>query len=480
MKILLAGANGYIGTRLINPLLDEGHQLFALVRRPIDFEILEKNLANFQMIQGDLLLKESLTKIPKDLDAAYYLVHSMTNTEEDFAALEEKCALNFIEAIKRTSIKQVIFLSGISNDAALSPHLSSRKTVESIIINSGIPFTILKCAVIIGSGSASFEIIRDLAEKLPVMVTPKWVNNKTQPIGIADILFYLKAVLANPKALDRIFEIGGPDQLTYKEMLERYAKIRGLRRYIINVPVLTPRLSSYWLYFVTSTNFALASTLVESMRNQTICKDFAIKEVIPHECLTYDDSVRKALAKIEQNHVLSSWRDAMVRSSLNPNLQEYIQVPTFGCFTETRIVHSSDSIDKILDKIWSLGGSNGWLFADWAWSFRGFIDKLFGGVGLNRGRTHPHRIVMGDVIDFWRVLVADRKKGRLLLYAEMKIPGEAWLEFKVEPHGEKGILTQTATFRPKGVSGRLYWYALLPIHKLIFGGMAKALSTGKG
>lgn len=473
MKILLTGATGYIGARLLPLLLDEGHEVYALVRREKKFP----ESSRLRLIVGDLLDPASLVSIPENLDAAYYLVHSMSEEEGKFNRLELECVKNFTSILLKQKVKQIIYLSGISHDRNLSTHLASRKAVEDVFIKSGIPYTILRCGMIIGSGSASFEIIRDLTEKLPVMIAPKWVYNKTQPLAISDALFYLKAVLGLQGAMNQIFEIGGLDQLTYKEMLLGYAKVRGLRRFILGVPVLTPRLSSYWLYFVTSTNFSLAKSLVDSLKNDTTCTDKRIQGVIPHECLSYDESVRRALEKIEQNHVISSWKNALVLSKLNPNLQQYIHVPTHACFVDQQIVHTQSSFEMIVKKIWSIGGSQGWYFANWAWEFRGFLDKLFGGVGLNRGRTNVNQIEAGDAIDFWRVLVADVNDGRLLLYSEMKLPGEAWLEFRVSEKNGERILTQTATFRPKGILGRLYWYLLLPIHKLIFRGMANAICT---
>lgn len=475
MKVLLTGANGYIGTRLLPSLLEDGHTVTVLVRRIVDRDRLQKN-AQLNVVQGDLCDLDLSEKLPKDLEAAYYLVHSMSDYNKDFANLEQQCALNFVKQIRHTQIKQVIYLSGLSHDKELSSHLSSRLEVEKILKKSGVPYTILRSGIIIGSGSASFEMIRDLSEKLPVMIAPKWVNNRTQPIAIADVLFYLKAVLGLSEALNKTFEIAGPDLLTYKDMLLGYSKIRGLKRWMMSVPVLTPRLSSYWLYFVTSTNFSLASTLVESLRNESVCHDFNIKKIIPHTCLTFDEAVRRALAKIDQNFIPSGWRDAMVLSRLKPNANEYVHYPVHGCLTDQQIVHTQTSFNQIVNRIWSIGGKKGWYYVNWAWKWRGVIDKFFGGVGLNRSRTHPIEIEAGDVIDFWRVLVADKEKARLLLFAEMKLPGEAWLEFNVTDNGQERVLKQTAIFRPKGVLGRLYWYLLYPIHLLIFKGMAKAIT----
>ena len=309
------------------------------------------------------------------------------------------------------------------------------------------------------------------------MIAPRWVQNRTEPIAVADVLFYLQAVLGLNEALNQTFEIGSGDVLTYEEMLKEYARIRKLHRFIVRVPCLTPRLSSYWLYLVTSTNFSLASSLVDSLRTETICTDLRIRTLLPHKCLSYEEAVRRALSNIEQNHVISSWRDALSVSELNPNLQEYITVPTSGCLTDVqRLPLRKESRERVLGKIWAIGGETGWYYGNWLWSLRGFIDKICGGTGLNRGRTHLDHLEMGDAIDFWRVLVADKEHGRLLLYAEMKLPGEAWLEFTFTPSGENYALEQKATFRPRGVAGRLYWYLLFPVHWLIFRGMAKEIS----
>jgi hypothetical protein len=346
--------------------------------------------------------------------------------------------------------------------------------------NGKIPVTMLMAGIIIGQGSASFEIIRDLAEKLPIMITPKWLNNLTQPIAIRDVLDYLIAVLHHPKCIGKAFEIGGPDILSYKELLLRFSKIRGLKRKIFTVPVLTPHLSSYWLYFVTSTNYSLARFLVESLMNNAICKENKIREIFPKTLLTYEEAVLLAFTKIEEDWIPSSWRDSFSGSSLSPDLSHYLQVPRFGTFSDRQMVPFSAPLEQVQETIWSLGGKNGWLVMNWAWKIRGFIDKCVGGIGLRRGRTNPTQLKAGDALDFWRVLLADPKKHRLVLYAEMKLPGEAWLEFELSPKDEGGgLLSQVATFRPHGLWGRFYWYALYPMHVLIFKRLAKRIAKQK-
>lgn len=475
MKILLTGANGYIGQRLLPALVEAGHEVVAMVRSARRLEVPPDCKGHVEVIVGDLFKPEEIA-IPKDIDAAYYLVHSLAVKEGHFAELEVTAAKNFLQLIEGTRARQVVYLSGLVSDKNLSPHLQSRKQVEKVLKEGKTPLTTLRAGIIIGSGSASFEIMRDLVEKLPVMVAPRWVQKKCQPIAIRDILYYLVHVLDQPECMGQSFDVGGPDVLTYREMLETLAEVRGLKRYIIGVPVLTPNLSSYWLYFVTSTNFALARALVESLKNNAICEEHRIETIIPRKCLSFKEALKFAFRKIESNVVISSWKDAIATSKLNPNLLHYIRIPSFGCFTDIQKVPFECDPERVLEVIWEIGGKRGWYAMNWAWKVRGFIDKIFGGAGLRRGRTHPTRLRAGDALDFWRVLLAEKEQGRLLLYSEMHLPGEAWLEFKVIRKEEKGgVLIQQATFRPKGVLGRLYWYGVYPIHVAVFKRMAKGI-----
>ena len=479
MKILLTGANGYIGTRLLPLLLEEKHEIVCLVRDKRRFANQSDLSEQVKIISGDLLEEESLSEIPTDIDAAYYLVHSMSSSGSEFDDMERQSSSNFSSAIKRTNCKQIIYLTGIANDEHLSKHLNSRLAVEEELKLSGVACTILRAAIIIGSGSASFEIIRDLTEKIPVMVTPKWVNTKCQPIGIRDVLAYLIGVLYNEKAYNQTFDIGGPDVLTYKEMMFGYAKERGLKRWIFTIPVLTPRLSSLWLNMITPVPYSLARSLVDSMKNEVICKDNRIKEVVPRECLTYAESLHLAFEKIDQNSIVSSWKDALNRGYLRSNFMDQIKVPQNGTLEYKVKMPFERKAEEVFENIWSIGGSRGWYYMDWLWQFRGFLDKIFGGVGTRRGRTSNVDIQPGDVLDFWRVLLADKKSKRLLLYAEMKVPGEAWLELKLVDFHGKAFLSQIATFRPKGLWGRMYWYAMWPFHVVLFKGMAKQITTYK-
>lgn len=468
MKILLTGATGYIGKRLLPALVNAGHRVVCAVRDPERMQISPTLLQHVDVIQADLLDKASLAGMPHDIEAAYYLVHSMS-AHEDYSALELQSAANFRTAMAHSQVKHVIYLSGIANEKALSKHLSSRLAVEHELSKGNYHLTTLRSGIIIGSGSASFEIIRDLVEKLPIMIAPKWLNTKCQPIGIRDVMHLLVAVLGCEETYDSNFDIGGPEVLTYKEMLLGFAEARGLTRYIYTVPVMTPKLSSYWLYFVTSTSYMLASALVESMKVEVVCRDRRIFDIVGVEPASYQDSLRFAFARIETDTIASSWKDSFISGRTTAKLSE-VHVPQHGCFVDRRVLDITD-FDYTRAKLWSIGGENGWYAYNWLWKIRGYLDKLVGGVGLRRGRTNRNRIETGDALDFWRVLHSDYTECRLLLFAEMKLPGEAFLDWKVE----NNQLIQTATFRPKGLFGRLYWYSVLPVHGFIFSGMLQKL-----
>jgi len=429
---------------------------------------------SLSVIEVDFLKPETLHSIPTDIDAAYYLIHSMSTSTGDFEKMEEFSAINFKNCIQKTKARQVIYLSGIVNEKKLSKHLTSRSNVERILSGGTYSLTTIRAGIIIGSGSASFEIIRDLVEKLPVMIAPRWLNTRSQPIAIRNVIEFLSGVLHNESTFDRSYDIGGPDIMTYKQMLLRFAKVRGLKRWIGIVPVMTPKLSSYWLYFITSTSYSLAQNLVDSMKVEVICRENNLKESLGIAPVSYEDAIREAFEKIELNQVSSSWKDALTSNTLNEGVARYAEVPVHGCFSDYRKINIDDS-DRVLLKIWSIGGRNGWYYGNWLWGIRGFIDKLFGGVGLRRGRKNQTEISPGETLDFWRVLIADKKEKRLLLYAEMKLPGEAWLEFRID---SRNVLHQTATFRPLGLWGRLYWYSVLPFHGFIFSGMLRNIARG--
>ncbi|QIK55517.1 SDR family oxidoreductase [Dysgonomonas sp. HDW5B] len=475
MKILLTGATGYIAQRLLPVLVDAGHTIVCCVRDARRFHIEDHWQKQVTKVEVDFLKPESLINIPSDIDVVYYLIHSMSTSSGNFSEMEQQSAQNFVKGIETTDAKQIIYLSGIVNDDHLSKHLQSRKNVETILSDCSVALTTLKAGIIVGSGSASFEIMRDLVEKLPIMIAPRWLKTKCQPIAIRNVIQYLSGVLLNEQTYHQSFDIGGPDVLTFKQMLLQFAEVRKLKRHILVVPLMTPNLSSHWLYFVTSTNFSLAKNLVKSMSVEVICQPNKLGELIPIRLIPYNEAIELAFDRIDQNQVLSSWTDALTSETLREGISAYISVPQKGCFHDKRIV-KLDNPDLALDNIFAIGGKRGWYYANWLWVIRGLLDKMVGGTGIRRGRKNDTDISPGEALDFWRILVADKDKKRLLLYAEMKLPGEAWLEFKINTHNE---LVQTATFRPLGLLGRLYWYSVLPFHAFIFKGMAKNIATKK-
>jgi len=489
MKILLTGVTGYIAKRLLPVLLAEGHEVVCCVRDKKRFDSSGFQSSGFQsskvpkfqgqgsglsVIEVDFLDKVSLKAIPEDIDGAYYLIHSMSTAIGNFEELEKQSAENFRDRINRTAAKQVIYLSGIINSGELSKHLSSRKAVEDTLKQGRYQLTTLRAGIIVGSGSASFEIIRDLVEKLPVMIAPRWLNTRSQPIAIRNVIQFLHGVMLREETYGRSYDIGGPEILTYKEMLLRFARVRKLKRSVYVVPVMTPKLSSYWLYFITSTAYKLAVNLVDSMKVEIVCSENNLAQLLNIKLINYEESVQMAFDKIEQHEVLSSWKDALSGNTLAQGINKLVLVPEHGCFKDFRKQSISDE-KTALDRIWSIGGKNGWYYGNWLWEIRGFLDKLLGGVGLRRGRRDDQHLVAGDALDFWRVIYANREEKRLLLFAEMKLPGEAWLEFKIKDH----VLNQTATFRPLGLWGRIYWYAVLPFHGFIFQGMMKNIARVK-
>lgn len=473
MRILLTGVTGYVGKRLLPVLIEKGHEVICCVREKNRLNIHEKLIAKTEIMEIDFLEEPVIDKFPKNIDVAYYLIHSMTSSSEKFDTLESRAAKNFRTYLESTSVKQVIYLSGISNETKLSRHLQSRRKVEDYLKSEKYSFTILRAGIIVGSGSASFEIIRDIVEKLPIIVAPRWLKTKAQPIAIRDVINYLVAVIMHEKCKNKIFDIGGPEVLTYLEMMKKYAEIRKLNRYFFTTRLISPKISSYWLFFITSVSYKLAISLVDSMKNEVVCKNNKIIKVTKIEPITYEMALKNAFIKIRQDLVLSSWKDSIISSALGLSLTDFIEVPRYGCYKNVKQIKIADP-DKVLRNIWSIGGDKGYYYANWLWKIRGFFDQLFGGVGLRRGRTSNKKISPGDALDFWRVLYANREKRRLLLFAEMKLPGEAWLEFNID---DDNVLHQIATFRPKGVLGRLYWIFTSPFHFFIFNGMIKNLAN---
>jgi len=440
MTILLTGATGYIGNRLLPVLLADGHRVVCAVRNSSRFDTSDYSADLVEVIEVNFLEKESLANIPAEIDAAYYLIHSMSAVSGNFEELERISAQNFKERIEETLAKQVIYLSGIVNEETLSKHLSSRKAVEILLSEGSFHLTTLRAGIILGSGSASFEIIRDLVEKLPVMIAPRWLNTKSQPIAIRNVIQFLKGVLLMKDCYDQSFDIGGHEVLTYRQMLLKFARVRHLKRSIGVVPFMTPKLSSYWLYFITSTSYKLAVNLVNSMKVEVVCENDHINEIIKVDLLGFEEAVKEAL---------------------DPS-----RMPSFGCFTDQKKRPVKDR-GSTLERIWSLGDKKGWYNASWLWKLRGMLDKAIGGVGLRMVGQSSSDLKAGDILSFWKVLHADREKGNLLLYSEMKLPGEAWLEFSIE----QGTFIMSSVFRPLGQKGRFYWYATLALHHMAFRSM---------
>jgi uncharacterized protein YbjT (DUF2867 family) len=474
MRILLTGSTGYIGKRLLHELREQGHEVICLVRNLERLITSEQSMDGIQGIEADLLIPVSASLYTLEIDVAFYLVHSMSTSISEFMEEEALSAGNFAEFIRHTICRQIIYLSGISNSTKLSRHLQSRRNVEDILRKSEKHVTVLRAGIIVGSGSASFEIIRDLMEKMPVIVAPTWVKTLCQPIAVGNVPKYLMGCMLNQETYDQTFDIGGAEILSYKKMMLQYAEVRGLKRHIFVVPFISPRISSYWLYFVTSTSYYLAVNLVDSMKVEVVCKDTRLKDILHITPLTYREACKRALERINLDTVQSSWTDAV--SIKNPgHLFHRLEVPVYGVLHDRRIRKIEGDPRHVLDKVFSIGGDTGWYYADWIWKVRGMIDKMVGGVGLRRGRRNTSDLNPGDSLDFWRVLIADREEMRLLLFAEMKVPGEAWLEFRIMKQPDGYYLSQTATFMPHGLSGRLYWYILLPVHLLMFKEMIKAI-----
>lgn len=482
MEILLTGANGYIGLRLLPALLEAGHRVTCLVRDRGRFPVGQFGVflgdGRMELVEGDMLLPESLPVVGgRRFDAAYYLLHSM-GAGRGFEEREEACARNFTRWLGRGCCERVIYLGGLVPEGELSEHLKSRENVNGILRGSDMEVTTLRASIIVGSGSASFEIIRDLAEKLPVMLTPRWTLTRCQPIAVRNVVGYLTGCLEVAETVGGEFDIGGPEVLSYRSLLEGYAEARGLRRWLIPVPFLTPGLSAHWLRLVTTTTLGLAKSLVKSLRNETVCRDYRIRELVAQDLLTYGEAIEKAFARIAQNKVPSSWIDSLSSGRLRPEFFKSIQVPEHGVLRDRRVVRLRGEREGVIDAVWAIGGRRGWPAMNWAWKVRGAMDRAIGGIGMRRGRRSPVELYAGDALDFWRVLLADRESdgesARLILSAEMKVPGEAWLDFEIT--GEE--LIQTATFRPRGLFGRLYWYSVLPFHVVLFPVMARRLAGG--
>ena len=465
MKILLTGSTGYIGRRLKQKLLnDENIELKLLVRNKKSVSSVDKNV---EIIEGDTFDKESLREALKDVEIAYYLIHSLSN--ENYKDLDKTSAQNFLDVANECGVKRIIYLGGLGvKNENTSEHLLSRiETGEILSSNKNVQTIWVRAGVIIGSGSASFEIIRNLTEKLPIMTTPKWVDTKAQPIAVNDVLSYLHSALYLEKKENLIVDIGS-EQLSYKNMMLKTAKVLGLKRYLITLPFMSINLSSYWLNLFTPVPFTVAKALIEGLKSEVIIQNDNAKKYFPNIIpISYEDAVTNAIKEIEANQVISRWNDKG-DGVWEKNAQNEISKAIFIDRKEMDI--SNIEASKVYQAFIGIGGENGWFDFDFLWELRGIIDKLIGGVGLKRGRRSQCDLRISDCLDFWKV-VDLQKDERLLLYAQMKLPGTAWLEFKIKDNK----LIQSAYFYPKGVFGRLYWYALVPLHYFVFNNMIKSI-----
>jgi uncharacterized protein YbjT (DUF2867 family) len=474
-RVLVTGATGYVGGRLVPRLLQAGYRVRVLVR---DRARLQGRpwLNQVEVAEGDVLRPDTLPVALDGVQAAYYLVHSML-AHGDFAAQDIAAARAFGHAALQAGVQQIVYLGGLGDPQAdLSEHLRSRQQTGEALREAGVPVTELRAAVIVGSGSLSFEMIRNLTERLPVMICPRWVFTRIQPIAIDDVLEYLAVSLETPAALGRIVEIGGTDVITYGDMMRGYASARGLRRLLIAVPVLTPRLSSYWVHWMTPIPAGIARPLIEGLRNEVVVRDDTARRIFPGiHPLDFPTAVRKALAQLEAGPVETTWSDALVttegdHAAVLLTLRE-------GMIVERRQETLNAPVESAYAAFSRLGGETGWLYATWLWRIRGAFDRLAGGVGMRRGRRDPVDVRVGDALDFWRVEAVE--PGRMLrLRAEMKVPGRAWLQFEALPRDPSGSrLVQTAFFAPRGLLGLLYWYGLYPVHALIFSGLVRRLAA---
>jgi uncharacterized protein YbjT (DUF2867 family) len=466
--ILVTGATGYVGGRLVPRLLENGYRVRCLVRDPDRLQGRPWH-SQVEIVAGDVLQPDSLAPAMQDVTAAYYLIHSMGGGA-DFHQRDMTAASNFSQAAQAAGVERLIYLGGLANpETALSEHLRSRQQTGDALRSGGVPVTEFRAGVIVGSGSLSFEIMRYLTERVPVMICPRWVYTRTQPISIRDVLAYLTAALSAPESAGRIIEIGGADVITYGEMMQLYAEVRGLKRLMIPVPVLTPRLSSYWVDLVTPIPAAIARPLIEGLRNENVVSEPGAAEIFPHiQPVGYRTAVERTLNALQASNVETAWSDALIVSQ--GDAPPVILTTHEGMILERRQRLVAASPAAVYQIFTGLGGKRGWLYMNWAWGIRGFLDRLVGGVGVRRGRRDPDDLRIGDALDFWRVEAIEPDQ-LLRLRAEMKVPGKAWLQFKVTPQDGQTHLSQTAFFAPKGLFGWLYWYALYPLHSLIFSGL---------
>jgi len=463
--ILVTGATGYVGGRLVSRLLEAGHRVRCLARAP--GKLAARSWASdprVEIAEADLRDEARIAAAMTGCGAAYYLVHSMVSTGARYAEEDRRMALGFARAAERAGLGRIIYLGGLGEAGPdLSEHLGSRREVERALASGRVPVTVLRAAMIIGSGSASFEILRYLVERLPVMVTPRWLRTESQPIAIDNVLSYLVGCLSTPETVGRTLDIGGPDILSYRDLMRITAQELGLRRrLVVPVPVLTPRLSSLWIHLVTPLSHRIARPLAEGLRNRVVCRDDVAARLMPQALLSARDAIRLALRQPERGEIETVRSDA----GPMPGDPDWAGGTVFVDRREVAIAAAPDRVYRVLTR---MGGRNGWYAADWLWRLRGRLDHLLGGPGLRRGRRDPERLAYGDALDFWRVATVEADR-RLVLRAEMRLPGDATIEFLIEPSAAPGgsRLVQTARFRPRGLMGLAYWYAVLPLHAVVF------------
>jgi uncharacterized protein YbjT (DUF2867 family) len=468
-RILLTGATGYVGGRLLTELEAKGETVRCLARQP-EF-LREKAASETEVVRGDVLDFESLSRAMIDVEVAVYLVHSLGSTA-GFESKEREGAETFVLAARNSGVKRIVYLGGLGS-GNLSPHLRSRQEVGRVLRESGIPTVEFQASIVIGSGSFSFEMIRALVNKLPVMVAPKWVNSLCQPIAVEDLIQYLQEGMVCPLKESCVVEIGGPDRVSYLEIMKEYSRQRGLRRLIIPVPVLTPRLSSLWLGLVTPVYARVGRKLVDSLQNDTVVEDEAPARSFSVEPRSLEEAIRRAQLNEDREFAETRWSDSL---SSKGGSQSWGGV-RFG----TRLVDSRTALVRAeraqaFEVIERIGGETGWYYANWLWRSRGFLDLIVGGVGLRRGRRDPHRLRVGDSVDFWRV-ESIKRGSHLLLAAEMKLPGRAWLQFELAQQDGQISVRQTALFDPVGLLGLTYWYSLYPLHRIVFRGMLRGICS---